>query len=195
MPRLLVIKPDGSRDVILIGDTGSYYDQAKVVWDERVDGSMPDDVCPSMIKVDGRLVLDDTLVAANTDRQLTDNKAVALVEIDQINDYIVTLAIGRRDTEYLMAEKQAQAYIDAGYTGDTYPYVHSWAIAKGETEQWAADDIIATANTWRTVQSDVREKRLVHKENIRNAATIEEFAVIMQSWYAYVEIVKTQLGI
>lgn len=195
MPRLLVIKPDGSRDVILIGDTGSYYDQAKVVWDERVDGSMPDDVCPSMIKVDGRLVLDDILVAANTDRQLTDNKAVALVEIDQINDYIVTLAIGRRDTEYLMAEKQAQAYIDAGYVGDTYPYVHSWAIAKGETEQWAADDIIATANTWRTVQSDVREKRLVHKENIRNAATIEEFAVIMQSWYAYVEIVKTQLGI
>ena len=195
MPKLLVIKPDGSRDIISIGDTGSYYDQAKVVWDERVDGSMPDDVCPSMIKVDGRLVIDDTLVATNTARQLTDSKTSALIEIDQINDYIVTLAIGRRDTEYLMAEKQAQAYIDAGYTGDTYPYVHSWAIAKGETEQWAADDIIATANTWRTVQSDVREKRLVHKENIRNAATIEEFAVIMQSWYAYVEIVKTQLGI
>lgn len=195
MPKLLVINPDGSRDIISVGDTGSYYDQSKVVWDERVDGSMPDNACPSMVNVNGELVIDDALLAANTARQLADSKAAALVEIDTINDDIVTLAIGRRDTEYLMAEKQAQAYIDAGYVGDTYPYVHSWATAKNETEQWAADDIIKTANTWRAVQSDVREKRLVHKESIRNAATIDEVAVIMQSWYAYVEIVKTQLGI
>lgn len=195
MINLLVIKPDGSREITSIDRSGSYYDPAKVVWDERVDGKMPDNACSSMVKINGKLVIDQALLDANVSKQLANNKGSSLVEIDISNDSIVTLAIGRRDTEYLMAEKQAQAYIDAGYVGDTYPYVSSWAMAKNETDRWAADNIIDTANTWRAIQSDVREKRLVHKENIRNATTTDEVAVIMQSWYAYVEIIKTQLGI
>jgi hypothetical protein len=119
----------------------------------------------------------------------------AIVNIDNSSDDLVTALIGRRDTEYLMAEKQAQAYIDAKYKGETFPYVSSWAKAKNQTEKWAADNIIETANSWRSTQSDVREKRLAHKERIRLSETIEEINETLRSWYNYIDSVKLNLGV
>lgn len=119
----------------------------------------------------------------------------ALSEIDSLSDELVNSLIGRRDTEYLMAEKQAQAYIDAKYKGETFPYVSSWAKAKNQTEKWAADNIIETANSWRSTQSDVREKRLAHKERIRLSETIEEINETLRSWYNYIDSVKLNLGV
>jgi hypothetical protein len=176
MVKLLVIKPDGSQGVISIETSGSYYDQSKVIWDERVDGKLEID-------------------PASLESGMTSARIAALREIDSVNDDIVNMVIGRRDTEYLMAEKQAQAYIDAGYKGDTFPYVDSWAKAKESDQKWAADNIIETATNWRTIQADVRANRLRNKELVRNTTTEDEIAVIMQSWYAYVAIIKTQLGI
>lgn len=195
MRKLLVIKPDGTRGVIPIGDSGSYYDQSKVIWDERTDGEMPQDACPNMRKVNGKLVVDEALVFEAKTKQLLDSKMVALMTVDLSNDDIVTSVIGRRDTEYLMAEKQAQAYIDAGYKGDTYPYVDSWAIAKAKSEKWSADNIIETANNWRAIQADMRSKRLKAKEDVRNATSTDSIDTIVQQWYAYLGIIKQQLGI
>lgn len=195
MPKLLVIKPDGMRDIIEVDVSGSYYDQSKVIWDERIDGKMPADADPNMTKVNGKLVVDEALVSESETRQLLDAKMSALVDVDLSNDDVVTAVIGRRDTEYLMAEKQAQAYIDAGYKGDTFPYVDSWAQAKSVDQKWAADNIIETATAWRTIQADMRAKRLHSKEQIRNAMAVDQIAAICEQWKQYVDIIKNQLGI
>lgn len=195
MRKLLVIRPDGTRDIVPIEDSGSYYDQSKVVWDERIDGKMPADACPNMRKVNGKLVVDEALVFEAKTKELGGGKMSALMSVDLSNDDIVTAVIGRRDTEYLMAEKQAQVYIDAGYKGDTYPYVDSWAMAKSKSEKWSADNIIETANNWRAIQADMRSKRLKAKEDIRNATSTETIDTIVQQWYAYLGIIKQQLGI
>lgn len=118
----------------------------------------------------------------------------ALMEVDGLSDAVVTTVIGRRDTEYLMAEKQAQAYIDANYKGDTYPYVDSWAQAKQSDQKWAADNIIETAASWRAVQSDMRAKRLKAKEDIRNAASVDTVDQIVNQWRKYIAIITKQLG-
>jgi hypothetical protein len=94
-----------------------------------------------------------------------------------------------------MAEKQAQVYIDAGYKGDTFPYVDSWAQAKSADQKWAADNIIETATAWRTIQADMRAKRLHSKEQIRNATDVDQIAAICEQWKQYVDIIKNQLGI
>jgi hypothetical protein len=183
------------RDIIEVDVSGSYYDQSKVIWDERIDGKMPADADPNMTKVNGKLVVDEALVSESAERQLLDAKMSALVDVDLSNDDVVTAVIGRRDTEYLMAEKQAQAYIDAGYKGDTFPYVDSWAQAKSVDQKWAADNIIETATAWRTIQADMRAKRLHSKEQIRNATAVDQIAAICEQWKQYVDIIKNQLGI
>lgn len=195
MSKLLIIKPDGSKGVVNVGPTGSYHDQSKVIWDERVGGSIPEGTYEAMVKVGGKLVVDEVLLKETNDKKLLDSKMSALMAVDLSNDGIVTAVIGRRDTEYLMAEKQAQAYIDAGYKGDTYPYVDSWAMAKAKSEKWSADNIIETANNWRAIQADMRSKRLKAKEDIRNATSTDTIDTIVQQWYAYLDIIKQQLGI
>lgn len=133
--------------------------------------------------------------SSNDVRELTDKQNAALMEIDLVSDDLVNKVIGRRDIEYLMAEKQAQSYIDSGYKGNTFPYVSSWAKAKDETDKWAADNIIETANNWRDIQSDVREKRLAHKEMIRSSETIDSINETLGSWYNYINSVKIGLGV
>jgi len=193
--KLLVINPEGTREIISIDDSGSYYDQSKVIWDERINGAMPDNACPSMVVVDGALVIDDSILAATMAKQLDDRKSQSIVSVDSDSDEVVNLVIGRRDTEYLMAEKQAQDFIASGYNGDTYPYVSSWAAAKNATESWAADNIIDTANNWRLVQSDMRSKRLKAKEDIRNALTVDDVDTLVNTWKSYVLSVKNSLGV
>jgi len=195
MPKLLVIQPDDSRAIISIADTGSYYDPTRIVWDERTDGKMPDNAIPEMVKVGSNLVIDPSMLSEKEAALLSDKKVGSLAHIDQINDTIVDMVIGRRDTEYLMAEKQAQAYIDANYEGDTYPYVDSWAQAKKSDQKWAADNIIETANNWRTLQSDMRAKRLKAKEGIRSASTLDAVDEIVNQWHNYIDIIKQQLGV
>lgn len=119
----------------------------------------------------------------------------ALMVVDGSSDVLVNAVIGRRDTEYLMAEKQAQEFIDAGYKGDTFPYVDSWAQAKQSDQKWAADNIIETAANWRAVQSDMRAKRLKAKEDVRNALSVDAIDEIVNQWHKYIDIIKQQLGV
>lgn len=41
MIRLLVNAPTGKQEIIFIDESGSYFDPARVLWDERVDGALP----------------------------------------------------------------------------------------------------------------------------------------------------------
>jgi hypothetical protein len=41
MTKLLVNAPSGAQELIDVGDGGGYFDPARVLWDERMDGAMP----------------------------------------------------------------------------------------------------------------------------------------------------------
>ena len=193
--KLYVDCPDGRQDIVEVEASGEYYDNSKVLWDERIDGELPPVAVGAMTRIGDTLTIDDNKLVANSDKQLSNLKSTSLRKIDAANDDVITAVIGRRDTEYLMAEKQAQAYVDAKYKGDTFPYVDSWAQAKGADAKWAADDIIATSLKWRSMQSDMRAKRLKAKEDVRNADSVDTIGEIIKQWYDYVDIIKKQLGV
>lgn len=191
--KLLVQTDDSTQEIINVEETGSYYDETKILWDERIDGDIPPVTLGAMKRIGNSLVLDDFQKDLINKNQLKYNKIESLKIIDGSSDELITAAIGRRDTEYLQAEKQAQEFIAAGYKGNTYPYVSSWATAKNETNEWAADNIIETATAWREVQSDLRAKRLMHKENVRNSETQEEIDTVMASWHGYINALKQSM--
>lgn len=41
MSNLLVNAPTGDQQLIKVGEGGGYFDPARVIWDERVDGPLP----------------------------------------------------------------------------------------------------------------------------------------------------------
>ena len=57
MIRLLVNAPSGEQQIVLVGEGGGYFDPTRVLWDERIDGPLPDDVqVGGMVRLDGDLV-------------------------------------------------------------------------------------------------------------------------------------------
>lgn len=42
--RILVNTPQGTHEIIQIGEGGGYFDDARVIWDERVSGPIPDEM-------------------------------------------------------------------------------------------------------------------------------------------------------
>ena len=55
--RLLVNTPLGAQDIIEVGEGGSYFDMALVLWDERLDGPLPEAIIVGgMIREENSLV-------------------------------------------------------------------------------------------------------------------------------------------
>jgi len=44
MYKLLVEYPDGNQQVVEVTDSGSFFDKTRVLWDERTDGELPDNL-------------------------------------------------------------------------------------------------------------------------------------------------------
>lgn len=127
---------------------------------------------------------------------LAADKATFIKKIDADTDDIVQAVIGNRTSEYELAEKEAKDYKTAGYPASPVPSsVSAWAAAKGWTNTQAADDIIATATGWRTVQASIRANRLAHKENARNAADVTALDTVKASWATFLTTIKGQLGV
>jgi hypothetical protein len=62
MFKLLVNAPTGAQAIELVTATGGYFDADRVLWDERVDGPLPDDIAiGGMTRVAGRLVFDQAV--------------------------------------------------------------------------------------------------------------------------------------
>lgn len=119
----------------------------------------------------------------------------AAMRIDRDVDLIYAAVIGNRQAEYEAAEREAQAYHDAGYEGDVPPLVQAWATAKAWTGQQAADDILAQAVAWRGAQAQIRAARLGRKEQVRMASNAAGVDAAMMAWTAFVAAARAQLGI
>lgn len=122
-------------------------------------------------------------------------KAAFILQIDADADRIYADVIGNRSTEYTQAEKEAQAYKDAGYTGTVPSTVQSWASVKAWTPTQSANDILAQATAWRTVAAAIRANRLAEKEAARVATDLEGIAASQSRWSGFVIYIRAQLGV
>jgi len=121
--------------------------------------------------------------------------ARSLATIDVDTDAIYQAAIGNRGPEYTEAEAAANAYKDAGYTGEVPSAVQSWATAKGWTAQQAADDILAAAERLNTAKLTIRAERLLRKEQVRAATDAGAVKAVMAQWAGFVTAIRGQLGL
>ncbi|KRC36227.1 hypothetical protein ASE28_01450 [Acidovorax sp. Root219] len=121
--------------------------------------------------------------------------AVAVARIDADVDAIYSAAIGLRQAEYEMAERQAQAFVDAGYEPPVPGMVQSWANAKGWPPAAAAEDILVVATQWRGAQELIRTQRLLRKEQARGAVGPAGLAATMATWTGFVAAARAQLGL
>lgn len=115
--------------------------------------------------------------------------------IDGEVDGIYQRVIGNRQPEYSEAEKQAQAYKDAGYTGTVPGYVASWVTASGKTATQAADDILVQALTWRAAAGAMRAARLGHKVMSRTAADQAALDAVKASWATSIGQIRAALDL
>lgn len=72
---LLVNAPSGEQQKIVVGATGGYFDPDRVLWDERVDGPLPEITLGGMVRVNGDLVFDQSVY---------DSRPIAPVAIPQV---------------------------------------------------------------------------------------------------------------
>lgn len=56
MYKLLVAAPSGRQQIVFVEASGAYYDESAVMWDERVDGVMPDIELGKMQRVGDELI-------------------------------------------------------------------------------------------------------------------------------------------
>ena len=128
--------------------------------------------------------------------ETTKTKAIAglTLRIDTDANQIYSDVMGTRATEYIEAENQAQAYKDAGYTGDAGEMVTAWATAMNQTAQWSADDILLKSAQWRQAQSVIRTQRLIHKQQAKAATTHSALTDVQSSWVAFVSAIRAELA-
>jgi hypothetical protein len=117
-----------------------------------------------------------------------------ILRIDQDVDAVYASAVGNRATEYQKAEEQARSYRAVGYSGDVPKAVAAWANATGKSAQWAADDIIATADAWHAAEDAIREQRLMCKQLARNATTDAALNLVRIQWSAFLTQIRAQLS-
>src|SRR3990167_7876853 len=60
MPKLLVNAPTGDQRVIEVNESGGYFDESLVLWDERKDGPLPDVTLNGMVRNGNSLAFDQT---------------------------------------------------------------------------------------------------------------------------------------
>lgn len=126
---------------------------------------------------------------------LPEAQTQALEDIDALADGIYKAVIGGRQSEYDEAFKEAQAFVASGYSGAAGPCVTSWAFAKGLTNSWAADDIVSTAASWQGAMQTIRAARLLAKEQVRSAQTLDVVLQSMAVYSATMDSVRAGIGL
>lgn len=130
---------------------------------------------------------------------LDELKATAVSKTYKDVDSIYEAAIGNRATEYKEAEIDARAFAAAGFVGDVSEYV-SWYATYNPTgsvqsNQWAAEQIIARADAFAAAQKAMRCTRFQRQAQMHSAATEEELAATVSAWDGFISTLRGQLGL
>lgn len=195
MIKILVNAPSGLQELLEIDESGGYFDESRVLWDERDDGEPPEITLGGMVRDGKLLVFDAQLLAAAEASALAVAKASAARKIDADADAVYLAVVGNRATEYAQAEKEALQFQSAGYEAPVPSCVAAWASAKGWTAQVACDDILTTAQLWKGAQAAIRAARLGKKEQAKACADQSAVTVVLAAWTAAIAAIRSQLGI
>ena len=83
--KLLVNTPSGKQEVIEIGLGGGYFDDSRVVWDERKDGKLPDDIqIGKMKRVNDALITADDFMPEHV--TAIEQESIKQQEIDTVKE-------------------------------------------------------------------------------------------------------------
>ena len=99
----------------------------------------------------------------------------------------------RFQLEYTEREAQAQAYKDAGYTGDVPPRVAEFATPAGMPAQAATDLILQQAVNLRTAQGALSALRM-RKYEVLRAATDEQAQAVATEILAGIAVIGGQVS-
>jgi hypothetical protein len=72
MTKLLVEAPSGFQELLEVGEGGGYFDESRVLWDERKDGAFPESLLPEvggLARSGESLVVDAAKKAAHQTKQ------------------------------------------------------------------------------------------------------------------------------
>lgn len=110
----------------------------------------------------GRPVLTDPPLTPTADRRANAKRAI---DQEAGNARARFVSAGQfQAEEYLQAEQSARAWVDAGRPEGSVPGdVQAWADVSGMTASESADDILATAQSWRATITTIRQIRLAGK--------------------------------
>lgn len=80
MKKIIVNAPSGEQEIIEVGNGGGYFDQSRVVWDERVDGDIPGNVVLGKMSRSGNTLveLESFLPEHEAAKDAEDQKKIAV---------------------------------------------------------------------------------------------------------------------
>jgi hypothetical protein len=114
-------------------------------------------------------------------------------------DAVTVAAVGGRTEEYRVAEEDARAFAATGYAGDPSLSVSAFAkfntTGQAQTNQWAADQIIAKADAYRAAQAQMRAKRFECQTSMRASTTPEQLAAAVAVWRSFIAGTRSALGL
>ena len=111
-------------------------------------------------------------------------------------DAVYADAIGNRAVEYTDAETDARAFIAGGaVTENVSSFAVSNPTGQPQTNQWAAEQIIARADAFKTAQVAMRTQRFDTQSAIRACASLATLAQVVYLWDQFITNLRTQLGL
>lgn len=119
--------------------------------------------------------------------------------VDSDVDNVYFQVIGNRAQEYLMAEAEARAYLDALGAGGPDPVVGDSIIADMlahvRTAEEASQVILQMAEAWRSACVVMRTARLIAKANAMKTANAQDLASLALQWQEDMAGVRQNLGV
>jgi hypothetical protein len=126
-------------------------------------------------------------------------KSLAIAKTFADVDAVVKDAVGNRTKEYELAEAASRVFAAAGYVGEVSKLVTSYALSNAtlqeQTNEWAAQNIIARAMAFEWATEEMRDQRMTHGVAMQTATTSEALAGAVSSWSAFITGLRAQLGL
>jgi hypothetical protein len=126
-------------------------------------------------------------------------KAAAIAKTYPDVDAVYDAAVGSRTEEYKDAEADARAFAAAGYTGGVSEYVSDYALHNPtllvQTNQWAADQIIARADAFAAAKLLMRSTRFARQADMRAATTQAGLNAAVAAWGSFISSTRSALGL
>lgn len=144
MPRLLINAPSGLQEIIEISATGNYFDAARIIWDERTDGPLPDITPGKMQRSGDQLITLDDFLLEHLAAVLTDAKAEKIIELTSVYE-AATYANIEHASKTWKADRDSQQLLAAVLSVGSVPESMYWRDVTESQNPMSFSDLQALA--------------------------------------------------